>query len=160
VGPQRPLVPGGREVAGQGVLADQLAPRAAVHAQLQRPVLVGRAEGLFGHADGEGQVLAHLPHDDGGPDVTGLDLHLGAPRLLQDPQAALPVPLAAVLRAVHKGRGQVARHRLVHLLLRAAAETLEYDRHLRGGGGGKKDNPQFLTFCSQQSLIYLYRIRI
>lgn len=78
-------------LAVQRVLLDEFAARAAVQAQLQAPALLGRLQGVLGHADGEGQVAAHATHDDGRADVARLQPDLaaaGTAAVLRDPQAA------------------------------------------------------------------------
>lgn len=119
-------------LAAQRVLLDELVARAAVQAQLQAAAVLGKVQGVLRHADGEGQVAAHAPDDDGGADVAGLYLHLsahpGAAASLHDGQAAA---LAAAPRSILKGQRQVLSGGLVHLLLCAALICLEDHRDLK-----------------------------
>uniref|UniRef100_A0A3P9IKW5 Uncharacterized protein n=1 Tax=Oryzias latipes TaxID=8090 RepID=A0A3P9IKW5_ORYLA len=118
-------------LAAHGVLFDELVSRTAVQAQLQATAVLREVQGVLGHADGEGQVAAHPPDDDGGADVTGLDPHLpthtGAASL-RDAQTAA---LAATSSPVLEGQRQVVCGGLVHLLIRAAEVRLEDDCDLK-----------------------------
>lgn len=116
----------------QRVLLDELVAGAAVQAQLQAATVLREVQRVLGHPDGEGQVVAHAPHDDGRADVARLDLHLlphraGAGAALHDGQAAA---LAAAARPVLEGQRQVLGGGLVHLLVRAAVVRLEDHRDL------------------------------
>uniref|UniRef100_A0A672S1Y7 Uncharacterized protein n=1 Tax=Sinocyclocheilus grahami TaxID=75366 RepID=A0A672S1Y7_SINGR len=88
---------------------DDLTARTAVQTQL--------------HADGESQVAADLPHNDGRTSTT-----------LRDPQA-LCFPTAS--RAILERRRQVLGGGLVHLLLGAVMVGLEDDCYLQGRSNGK-----------------------
>uniref|UniRef100_A0A803VY10 Uncharacterized protein n=1 Tax=Ficedula albicollis TaxID=59894 RepID=A0A803VY10_FICAL len=115
------------------LLAEGTATQAQVEA-LAVPVLHG-VDHLLGHAHGEGQVAAHLPHHDGGADVLGLDLDVLARHLLRDLQAVGSVLVPAVLGAVHEGGGELVHLCLVHLLIHALLEALEDDGELWGRKG-------------------------
>uniref|UniRef100_A0A3B3QVF3 Uncharacterized protein n=1 Tax=Paramormyrops kingsleyae TaxID=1676925 RepID=A0A3B3QVF3_9TELE len=119
-----PLQPRVGALPAQGVLLDELAPRAAVQAELQLAALLCVVQHVLRHADGEGQVPRHLPHDDGSADVPRLDLHVAAarPGPLRHPQAA---HLASAPRAVQEGHRNVLGGGLIHLLLCAATERLK-----------------------------------
>uniref|UniRef100_A0A3P9K331 Uncharacterized protein n=1 Tax=Oryzias latipes TaxID=8090 RepID=A0A3P9K331_ORYLA len=125
------LQTGALALAAHGVLFDELVSRTAVQAQLQATAVLREVQGVFGHADGEGQVAAHPPDDDGGADVTGLDPHLpthtGAASL-RDAQTAA---LAATSSPVLKRQREVVCGGLVHLLIRAAEVRLEDDCDLK-----------------------------
>uniref|UniRef100_A0A8D2PAX1 Uncharacterized protein n=1 Tax=Zosterops lateralis melanops TaxID=1220523 RepID=A0A8D2PAX1_ZOSLA len=99
------------------------------------PVLHG-VDHLLGHAHGEGEVPAHLPHHDGGADVLGLDLDVLPRHLLRDLEAVGPVLVPSVLRAVHEGGGELIHLRLVHFLVHTLLEALEDDGELWGRKGG------------------------
>uniref|UniRef100_A0A8B9VNK8 Uncharacterized protein n=1 Tax=Anas zonorhyncha TaxID=75864 RepID=A0A8B9VNK8_9AVES len=101
------------------------------------PVLHG-IDHLLRHADGEGEVAAHLPHHDGGADVLCLDLDVLPRHLLSDLQAVGSVLVPTVLGAVSKGSGELVHLRLVHFLVHALLEALENDGELAGGGKEEK----------------------
>lgn len=138
--PQRPqLATGAALLAGvvlalaaQRVLLDELVAWTAVQAQLQAAILLREVQRVLWHADGEGQVAADAPHDDGGADVAGLDLHLAAhagAAALHDGQATA---LAAAAGAILEGEWQILGGSLVHFLIGAALKGLEDHSDLKG----------------------------
>uniref|UniRef100_A0A3B1IK81 Secreted protein n=1 Tax=Astyanax mexicanus TaxID=7994 RepID=A0A3B1IK81_ASTMX len=107
------------------LLVDALRAGAAVHAQLQVLCLVERHSQFLGHAHGQRQVAAQLPHHHSHADVRGVHLYVTAGRFLQHQQTA-HLAGAADYRTVHEGCWKIIRHRLVHLLIRALLIRLEY----------------------------------
>lgn len=90
---------------------------------------------LVGHARGEGQVAAHLSHNDGGLDVSNPDLHQG-------PEGRVLVPdgdrlaRAGLVGAVDEGvRERRVRRGLVRLGLVQAGRGRPLDQHRHLGGG-------------------------
>lgn len=113
-------------------VVDALAQGAAVDTQLQvLTFLVGHSQ-VLRHADGERQVATQLPHEDSGPYVAGVHLHVAATLPLQDKQA-LGVAIPAAGAAVHKGSRQVIGHSLVHFLICTLPVSFEDDGDLGEG---------------------------
>uniref|UniRef100_A0A8C3CH75 Uncharacterized protein n=1 Tax=Cairina moschata TaxID=8855 RepID=A0A8C3CH75_CAIMO len=124
-----------------------LVERTTAEAQVEAltvPVLHG-VDHLLRHADGEGEVAAHLPHHDGGADVLCLDLDVLPRHLLSDLQAVGSVLVPTVLGAVSKGSGELVHLRLVHFLVHALLEALENDGELAGGGREEKKRQRVTT---------------
>lgn len=113
-------------------VVDALAQGAAIDAQLQvLALLVGHGQ-VLGHAHGQRQVAPQLPHEDRGPDVAGVHLHVAATLPLHDEQA-LGVAVPAARAAVHKGGRQVIGHSLVHFLICTLPVSFEDDGDLGAG---------------------------
>ena len=120
-------------------VVDALAQGAAGHAQLQvLALLVGHGQRL-GHADGQRQVAAQLPHEYRGPHVARVHLHWAAALSLHDPQA-LGVAIPAAGAAIYEGGRQVIGHGLVDFLIRTLPVRFEDDGDLWGKEGGQSFN--------------------
>uniref|UniRef100_A0A8C8VIC8 Uncharacterized protein n=1 Tax=Pelusios castaneus TaxID=367368 RepID=A0A8C8VIC8_9SAUR len=119
-GPERAGVP-----QAQAVFLDQLILWAAVQAELEASALLREVQGLLRHADGKGEVAAHLADDDGATDVMGLDLNLAGVGLFQDAQAAGTLLPPSGSCAIAECQRQILCGRLINLLLRAALVALK-----------------------------------
>uniref|UniRef100_A0A3B3VPD8 Uncharacterized protein n=1 Tax=Poecilia latipinna TaxID=48699 RepID=A0A3B3VPD8_9TELE len=91
--------------------------RAAPHAQLQVVVRVEGLQDAAGRADGQAERAAALPHHQQRTDVRRPDLGVPAGTVGPHRQDAAAPSLAAPLRAVGEGSGNVVQFRLVQLLV-------------------------------------------
>uniref|UniRef100_A0A4W6BYK8 Uncharacterized protein n=1 Tax=Lates calcarifer TaxID=8187 RepID=A0A4W6BYK8_LATCA len=112
-------------LTAQRVLFDELVPRATVQTELQTATVLRKVQVVLWHADGEGQVAAYAPNDDGRADVTGLNLHMPAHSRATSLYNGQAAALTSTASTILKSQRQILSGGLVYLLICTAVVGLK-----------------------------------